>query len=503
MSRDDDLCVTINGQTYWRADDGYGGAQARVYRAVMQAVPPPADVVLRYARRGEAATALEREIAALRILNAAELAGSGYACPDIPAVQPDHPHTSDLVRARLATARATRSMRRIIMLLDIGYDQAGDFVIVQELAPPQFEPFLIRSLADEERVITLLCELATALQLVHQNGMALKDFNPAGDKLDRLRFAPAGDQAGFKIIDWNVTGTRDDTDPTLAEAQQRDLVYFSHYFSWFLADNPRSGYRPPDQDATGMAPMLSAGSRRLAQSWLKQCAAGTCTHDKIVRELRWWQTALRWVLLCQSDRTKLFEQPLTTASPEQRHDLEQLLPAVGLVGAQAPALPAATPARPKLPERLHSDIPEVLARKHVLSEAIMRELDGYTRRTDDADVRYVAAIYRVIGTWINDHGGYTFGTRHSVGGLLRSFAHAIYTEDWATAKKNLDELARQIPTDISCKPLTAMLSSARDAVETKKALESIPEITYTEVRDDRIIWLEDWVKEQQNIEVSS
>ena len=209
----------FNDYTYEVRSQIGSGTVSDVYLATLEGAPAPAEVVIKLVqdRAGpdsRQAQGARTEADVLMVLNRAE--DKQWTGLDGPV-------------ARFNRARQTVASRRIIALLDSGVDTNGRVFLIQEQAPPAFRPIPIENVDDERRIIGVAEAIARAIELAHANGYALKDFEPQGEKADRIRIdwdAPSN----VKIIDWNITAG---PNATVAE-KASDLVYLGGHLYYFL-----------------------------------------------------------------------------------------------------------------------------------------------------------------------------------------------------------------------------------------------------------------------------
>lgn len=285
------------------------GSMASVALAVMQGVPPPAHVIIKRARDAASLAEMQHEAEVLAVLNACEAQHIGIAWPTQAAT-------------RLRCAHETSHERAIIALLDAGEDAEGAPFLVQEYAPPMFQPFPVRSLADEARMLSVARRLIDALALVHSCGFALKDFNPQGMKGDRIRLArPYEKPFNLKLIDWNITGS--------AQEQAQDLFYLGGHLYTFLlgAGLPWRANQPPADLGAGVAGWepLSQGSRHILQRLLSRNEHERYpTAAALGADVAWWLDMLHEAGLPDAAE-RLKHRARAESSAERRLAIEALL----------------------------------------------------------------------------------------------------------------------------------------------------------------------------------
>jgi hypothetical protein len=245
--------------------------------------------------------AIRREAWVLEVLNQAEdprwpqvLAG-----PDAPLrsiAKPD-----DFLK-RCRYTRETVKTRRVIGLLDCGEVEGQPF-LVQEVAPPtSFDPEPVTTASSKEealqrelRTLTVALEIARVIALAHENGFALKDFEPK-TKQDRLCLAWEDNQSErqtsfhLKVIDWNITGGK--------EEQPQDLLFFGGHLYYFLLKRHvmlDAEGQPPLNPGAGVSGWsdITAGSRGIIQQLLQRVPGQRPPAQRLVSDLDWWVETLR------------------------------------------------------------------------------------------------------------------------------------------------------------------------------------------------------------------
>lgn len=251
------------------------GAVSDVYLAVLVGAEPPAEVAIKIvheqagpeSRQAEGARA-EAEV--LTILNRTE--DRLWASQTNPI-------------ARLNYAQKNPETRRIIGLLDSGPDDDGRIVQIQELAPPAFRRLTLQGIEQERALIGVAEAVARAIAHAHVQGFALKDFEPRGEKVDRIRVdwnAPKQ----VKIIDWNITAGPDAT----ADEKASDLLYLGgHLFYFFSGEQVELTGRAPDDLSIPGWNMLHEGSRQIVRQLLNQRYRSA---REVRDDLSWWLATL-------------------------------------------------------------------------------------------------------------------------------------------------------------------------------------------------------------------
>lgn len=257
------------------------GAVSDVYRATL-ADAPACEVVIKRVRDDASLDPLKvegvrREAEVLSILNQAE------------GIQ--WPRSAD-VKARLQRARETASQRRVVALLDSGELGPDQPFLVQEKAPPPFERFAVENPADEQRMLTIAHAAVGVIALAHRHDLALKDFEPH-TKWDRIRLRWLDGQEGFelKIIDWNITGGRED--------MVQDLFFFGlHLYRFLLGHHVALDVdgQPPVNLGLGVPGWeeLTEGSRQILQRLLHRAPRRRYQQaTELEADLAWWVDTLR------------------------------------------------------------------------------------------------------------------------------------------------------------------------------------------------------------------
>lgn len=441
--------IKINGQEYYAGPSLGSGARASVYRAVLQGVPPPADVVIKQAIDASSNAALQDEIDALRKLNHKEIADAGYSSSYLPIADsaPDVDTARHNIRERLRVARQTEDKRRIIMLLDAGYDENKNPWIVQEFAPPQFVPSPVRNMFDEARVVSFVTELARAMELVHRQNMALQDFDPTSGKVDRLRFElyPI---PNFKIIDWNISGGRD--------MQEKDLEYLGHYLYWFLLPDPPHKQAPGALDLARLE-RVSPTSRQIIESLRSK---GYQEISRVVDDLSRWCDDLRLaVRLADKPDDAQARSMLDGLDQQRRQRIEhQLAQASGARPySQSPRGQAAPTQTQELPSQLDG-ILKVLQREHSLVPRRVEELHTLCQHSDE-NVWNAAFIYAQIVEVLQGIGN-DAAKKHEMGPLFYELGRAIYQCKWEVAEEQMGKLLGPIGEE-RLQPLRELLDERK------------------------------------------
>ena len=160
---------------------------------------------------------------------------------------------------RIARSAQTRTERCVVALYDHG-EFAGRPYLVQEVAPPEVNRRAVQTLSDEYRTITIMAKVARGMALAHDQGFALKDFEPP-IKSDRIRVEWPESAAApvVLLIDWNITGGRVDF--------RKDLFMFGgHLYAMLLGRSLELiHHRPPQTLGMGVPTWrnLSEGAQML------------------------------------------------------------------------------------------------------------------------------------------------------------------------------------------------------------------------------------------------
>lgn len=278
--------VSFNGHAYEVRSQLGSGAVSDVYLAALVGDGAPAEVAIKLvhdqagpdSRQAQAAR-VEAEV--LAALNRAE---------------DPRWRGLDSIAARLSYAQQTLDKRRIVALLDSGTEPDGRVFQIQELAPPAFRRLPIERLPEEdwstrlgyERSLIGVAEaVARAIEVAHSQGFALKDFEPRGEKVDRIRVdwdAPAN----VKIIDWNITAGPNAT----ATEKNSDLLYLGgHLYYFLLGENIELTGRVPADLGLGVAgwAALSEGSRQIVRRLLGRRYPSA---REVREDLAWWLETL-------------------------------------------------------------------------------------------------------------------------------------------------------------------------------------------------------------------
>jgi hypothetical protein len=261
----------FNNHTYEVRLQIGSGAVSDVYLAVLKGAPAPAEVVIKLvhdqagpdSRQAQGAR-LEADV--LAVLNRAE--DKQWA-------------GLDGVIARFDHARRTVAARHVIAVLDSGIDADGRVFIIQEQAPPAFQRIPITGIEDERRILGVAKAVAQTIELAHTQGYALKDFEPHGEKGDRIRIswdAPSD----IKIIDWNITAGPNAT----SEEKVNDLFYLGGHIYYFLTGEQIdiSNWKPGGPDPLD-TPGVSEGSRQITRRLLNRRYLSA---REIRADLAWW-----------------------------------------------------------------------------------------------------------------------------------------------------------------------------------------------------------------------
>ncbi len=278
-----DQIATLNGLAYQVHSFIGSGAVSDVYLATLTGAMEPAQVVIKLVRDQVGpdtpqAQGARMEMDVLTILNRVE--------------DPRWANLNGPIE-RLNHAQQTISKRRIVALIDSGIDADGRVFLIQELAPPAFRRLSLKksddgpalSIDDERALISVAEAIARVIELAHGQGFALKDFEPRGEKIDRIRVdwdAPTN----IKLIDWNVTAGPNTTDAEKAT----DLLYLGgHLYYFFTGEHHDLNNQPPTEfgQAVGSGKRKGAceGSRQIMLRLLQR----RYRHAREVRDdLSWW-----------------------------------------------------------------------------------------------------------------------------------------------------------------------------------------------------------------------
>ena len=217
-------------------------------------------------------------------------------------------------------AAATLHLRRVIGLLDSGTDGLGSPFIVQELAPASFQPPAVRNLADELRAISVATAVAETIELCHAAGIALRDFDPLGEKSDRIRVAltSEGHVEHVKLIDWNVVGGR--------EHYAQDLLFLGgHLYSFLFGVRPRA-LSSAALEVRAWVPVsttwqqISAGSRQIVARLLHSEPTERYPDARTLRtDLAWWRDTLQ-----VTEAAALEQRARAVTDPRQRLAVSEL-----------------------------------------------------------------------------------------------------------------------------------------------------------------------------------
>lgn len=443
--------LLLNGHSYQIERSLGAGAVSEVYLASLPGAPQR--VVVRLVRAGcgpesPQAAAMRAEAETLILLNAAE--------------NPNWPPPSNGPLARHTHALQSVQTRRVIALIASGNDPDGLPFVVQELAPPPFRPLPAQKLSDEAIVLHVAEGLAAVIALCHAHQLALNDFEPWGEKGDRVCVAWEGRTlTNLKIIDWN--GTLRDAEPA---ALERDLLLFGgHLYEWLLGEPglPAHG-QPPAQLGFGVPhwQRLSVGTRLLLERMLNSDPQQRYhTAQELCDAIIWWRTMLR-TTKPEALRTQLWqaekqpERVLALADRALRLDLNppdreffkaQMLQAQRAL--QAAGMLALDPGLVALKSKRYERAAEEFQRAR-------------TNRALGAEQMQQARIYQALaqlGSALQHSPG---DERHDIlWGLLEQAAGLLVRQQWKPALELLEQAAHEALDLVVLPPFVALLAIAR------------------------------------------
>lgn len=259
--RQEEQILTLNQKRYRIVANIGGGAVAAVSVAVPLDSEDESQVIIKRLRPDDVNPSkiegMRREAEVLRVLNAAE-------------------------RHKPAAERL------IVALLDSGDLAPNAPFVIQEMAPPAFIPFNIKSLGDERTMLAVALAVAEAMTLAHEHNFAFSDFNP-DTKRDRIRLEglEGSDTFSLRVIDWNITGGPEDF--------AKDLLNLGGYL-YYLFVGPRLEVKKPTYDllqSQADRDHLTEGTRQIIRRLLNLDPARVYRQITDVRnDLAWQHTIM-------------------------------------------------------------------------------------------------------------------------------------------------------------------------------------------------------------------
>ena len=160
--------------------------------------------------------------------------------------------------------------------------------------------------------------LLDGIALAHNQGYALRDFDPA-IKTDRIRVAWHDDGSfDLKIIDWNITGNEDDD-------RRRDLLYFGGHLLKALTgisiqlEGPDLDQVPAQFDLDVYSGKVSPGAKLILQRALhKDSEHRYSVVEEIQADMDWWISV--WDDLSSESAVEKLQLIIQTVEREKRYD---------------------------------------------------------------------------------------------------------------------------------------------------------------------------------------